>query len=85
MTITDEAAEALARDEAAVKLARETIALLVEAVALLSDFAARNEAAAEWADDKLAGREIAPLPVADRLIATNRLTAAYARGEAAIL
>jgi hypothetical protein len=75
--------EALARDEAAVTLARETIALLGEAIALLRDFAARNEAAAEWADYNLAGRTIAPLPVADQLIAATRQTAAYARGEAA--
>ena len=82
MTAAD---ETLARDEAAVKLARETIALLVEAVALLRDFAARNEAAAEWADDKLAGRTVAPLPVAYELIDANRQTAAYARGETATL
>ena len=85
MTITDAAVEALARDEAAVTLARETIALLSEAVALLRDLAARNEAAAEWADYTLAGRTMAPLPVANQLIAANRQTAAYARGETATL
>jgi hypothetical protein len=76
-------AEALARDEAAVTLARETITLLGEAVALLRDLAARNEAAAEWADYNLAGRTIAPVPVANQLIAATRQTAAYARGQAA--
>jgi hypothetical protein len=83
MTVTDEEAVALARDEAAVKLARETIALLAEAVALLSDLAARNEAAAEWADYNLAGKTIAPLPVANQLIAATLQTAAFARGKAA--
>jgi orotate phosphoribosyltransferase len=83
MTITDEAAAALARDEAAVTLARETIALLREAVALLRDLAARNEATAEWAADMLAGRTMAPVPVAYALIDATRLTAAYARGKAA--
>jgi hypothetical protein len=83
MTITDEEAAALARDEAAVKLARETVALLGEAIALLRDLAARNEAAAERADWALAGKTIAPLPVADQLIAATRQTAAYARGQAA--
>jgi hypothetical protein len=77
--------EALARDEAAVKLARELVALLGEAVALLRDLAARNEAAAEWADYNLAGRTIAPVPVANQLIAATRQTAAYARGQAATL
>ena len=80
MTAAD---EALARDEAAVALARETITLLAEAVALLRDLAARNEAAAEWADDKLAGRTMAPVPVAYQLIDATRQTAAYARGQAA--
>jgi hypothetical protein len=85
MTVTDEAAVALARDEAAVTLARETIALLGEAVALLRDLAARNEAAAEWADSMLAGRTMAPVPVAYQLIDATRQTAAFARGEAATL
>ena len=83
MTVTDEAAETLARDEAAVALARETLTLLAEAIALLRDLAARNEAAAEWADDTLAGRTIAPVPVAYQLIDATRQTAAYARGQAA--
>ncbi|HEY3652341.1 MAG TPA: hypothetical protein VGL33_30535 [Streptosporangiaceae bacterium] len=83
MTITDEEAVALARDEAAVKLARETVALLAEAVALLRDLAARNEAAAEWAADMLAGRTMAPVPVAYGLIDATLQTAAYARGQAA--
>ncbi len=83
MTITDEEALALARDEAAVKLARETLALLREALALLRDLAARNEAAAGRADDQLAGRTMAPLPVAHQLIDATRQTAAYARGQAA--
>jgi hypothetical protein len=79
-----EQAVTLARDEAAVTLARETVTLLREAVALLRDFAARNEAAAEWADDALAGRTVPPLPVAHELIDATRLTAAYARGQAAV-
>jgi hypothetical protein len=83
--VTDETAAALARDEAAVKLARETVALLGEAVALLRDLAARNEAAAEWAADMLAGRTMAPVPVAYQLIDATRQTAAFARGEAATL
>jgi orotate phosphoribosyltransferase len=83
MTVTDEEAVALARDEAAVTLARETIALLREAVALLRDLAARNEATAEWAADMLAGRTMAPVPVAYALIDATRQTAAYARGKAA--
>jgi hypothetical protein len=83
--VTDETAAALARDEAAVKLARETVALLGEAVALLRDLAARNEAAAEWAADMLAGRTVAPVPVAYQLIDATRQTAAFARGEAATL
>ncbi len=76
MTIADEATEALARDEAAVTLARET-------VALLRDLAARNEAAAEQADVRLAGRTMAPLPVAHDLINESRKIAAAARGQAA--
>ncbi len=83
MTVTDEAV-ALARDEAAVKLARETIALLGEAVALLRDLAARNEAAAERADIALAGGTAAK-PVAYELITESRLIAAAARGEAAAI
>ncbi len=59
MTIADEATEALARDEAAVTLARET-------VALLRDLAARNEAAAEQADVRLAGRTMATFHWAHR-------------------
>jgi hypothetical protein len=84
MTITVEEALALARDEAAVTLARETVALLGEAVALLRDLAARNEAAAEWADDQLAGRTMAPVPVAYGLIDATRQTAAFARGQAVV-
>jgi hypothetical protein len=84
MSVTDEETAALARDEAAVTLARETIALLAEAVALLRDLAARNEAAAEWADDALAGRTIAPVPVAYQLIDATRQTAAAARGQAVV-
>jgi hypothetical protein len=79
MTAAD---EALARDEAAVTLARETIALAVEAVALLRDLAARIEATAEWADDALAGGKPAKW-VARQMITAGRLTAADARGEAA--
>jgi len=82
VTVTDEEAVTLARDEAAVTLARETIALLAEAAALLRDLAARLEAAAEQADDKLAGGT-APKPVVYELIAATRLTAAAARGQAA--
>src|SRR6266705_2430215 len=69
-------------DEDAVTLARETIALLAEAAALLRDLAARLEAAAEQADDKLAGGT-APKPVVYELIAATRLNAAAARGQAA--
>jgi hypothetical protein len=82
MTVTDEEAVALARDEPAVTLARDTIALLAEAVALLRDLAARNEAAAEWAADKIAGGT-APKPVAYGLMDATLQTAAYARGQAA--
>jgi hypothetical protein len=84
MTAADEAAVTLARDEAAVALARDTVALLGEAVALLRDLAARNEAAAGWADDALAGGT-APKPVAYQLIDAARQTAAAARGEAAVI
>jgi hypothetical protein len=83
MSVTDEAAVALARDEAAVTLARETITLLAEAVALLRDLAARNEAAAEWAADKIAGGT-APKPVAYQLMDATLQTAAYARGQAVV-
>ena len=74
---------ALARDEAAVTLARDTVALLAAAAALLRDFAARLEAAAEWADDALASGTVAPKPVAYELIDAARQTAAAARGQAA--
>ena len=83
MTVTDEEAAALARDEAAVALAREAVALLGEAVALLRDLAARNEAAAEWAADKIAGGT-APKPVAYELMDATLQTATYARGQAAV-
>jgi hypothetical protein len=73
MTATDE----LARDEATVTLAREIRA------ALLRDVADQIEAEAERADSALAGRTMAPTPVAYKLIDACRLIAAYARGQAA--
>lgn len=81
MTITDEEAAALAREEAAVKLARDTIALLRSVTALLGEIAAKVEAAAERADYALAGGT-APLPVAHDLITASRKIAAHARGKA---
>jgi hypothetical protein len=50
----------------------------------MNDLAARNEAAAEWADDQLAGRTMAPVPVAYGLIDATRQTAAFARGQAVV-
>jgi hypothetical protein len=68
---------ALARDEAAVTLARDT-------AALLGDVGALTGAAAEWADDALAGGA-PPRWVARQLIDAARLIAAAARGETAAI
>jgi hypothetical protein len=67
----------LARDEAAVALARETTAMLGDAGAMVG-------AVAEWADDQIAGGA-PPKWVAARMIIAVRLIAAAARGEAAAI
>jgi hypothetical protein len=74
MTAAD---EALARDEAAVKLARETAAQTSEVGVMIG-------AAAEWADDALAGGK-PPKWIVQQMIAASRLIAAAARGEAVTL
>jgi hypothetical protein len=74
MTAAD---EALARDEAAVTLARQ-------AIAQLRDVADLIEGIAETGEYALAGGE-APKPVAHYLISAGRLIAAAARGEAVTL
>jgi len=71
------AAEALARDEAAVTLARETAAQVGEVGALTG-------AVAEWADYALAGGA-PPRWVANQMITANRLIDKAARGEAVTL
>ena len=71
MTAAD---EALARDEAAVTLARETAAQRAQVGALAG-------AVAEWGDDQIAGGAPAKW-VAARMIIAGRLIAAAARGEA---
>ena len=63
---------ALARDEAAVTLARETAAQRDQVAALTG-------AVAEWADRELAGGA-PPKEVARRMVLANRLIAAAARG-----
>lgn len=73
--MTDRAVEA-------VTLARETIDLLGGYDAVLRDVAARLEAAAEWADDAVAGGA-PPKWVIRQTIAATLLTAAAARGETA--
>jgi len=74
MTTAD---ETLARDEAAVTLARETAAQVGEVGALTG-------AVAEWADWALAGGA-PPRYVAQQVITATRLIAAAARGEAVTL
>jgi hypothetical protein len=83
MTAAADAGVMTDRAVEAVTLARETIDLLGGYDAALRDVAARLEAAAEWADSMLAGRTMAPVPVAYQLIDATRQTAAYARGQAA--
>jgi hypothetical protein len=74
MTAAD---EALARDEAAVTLARDVAAQTGQVGALTA-------AVAEWADDALAGGK-PPKWVAQQMITANRLIGAAARGEAVTL
>ena len=68
---------ALARDKAAIKLARETAAQRDQVAALTG-------AVAEWADRELAGGA-PPKEVARRMVIAGRLIAAAARGKTAIL
>lgn len=70
MTAIDE----LARDEAAVALARETAAMVGDVGRLVGD-------TAEWADDQLAGGA-PPKWVARKMIDAGRMIARAARGEA---
>ena len=71
------AAEALARDEAAVTLARDTHALLRDTGTLIA-------AVAEWADDQIAGGA-PPKWVATRMIIATRLIASATHGRHAAL